>query len=105
MKCRHLLSAAVLTTTMPIAAEAAVIPTNFGIGADAEVRDHQPTTNFGASTELATRIVDNFPQGHANDGNDRFSAIYMRFDLTGGETMALPPNPTAALRLTFRNTN
>jgi hypothetical protein len=53
------------------------IPTNVGNGADAEVRDHQPTTNFGASTELASRIVDNFPTG-ASDGNDRCSAIYTR---------------------------
>ena len=34
-----------------------------GLGADAEVRDHQPATNFGASTELATRILDNFAAG------------------------------------------
>ena len=88
---------------VPAAGSAAtVIPTSFGIGADAEVRDHQPTTNFGASTELATRIVDNFPGGHANDGSDRFSAMYMKFDLTGS---SLPAGQPAQVRMTYRNTN
>jgi hypothetical protein len=77
------------------------IPTNVGNGADAEVRDHQPTTNFGASTELATRIVNNFPAG-ASDGNDRCSAMYTRFDLAG---QTIPANFTAAFRLTLRNSN
>src|SRR5688500_12326516 len=87
----------------PVVANAAtVIPTSFGIGADAEVRDHQPTTNFGASTELATRIVDNFPVGHANDGSDRFSAMYLKFDIT--VQTALPGQGTS-VRLTYRNTN
>ena len=80
----------------------AVIPTSFGIGADAEVRDHQPATNFGASTELATRIVDNFPFGNASDSTDRFSAMYLKFDLTGS---TLPAGEQAQLRLTYRNTN
>jgi hypothetical protein len=84
------------------AANAAAIPTNFGVGADAEVRDHQPTTNFGASTELATRIVDNLPGGHANDGGDRFSAMYLKFDLTGA---TLGASDIARLRMTYRNTN
>jgi hypothetical protein len=95
-----ILAAAAAAWSSP--AQAVIIATSKGIGADAEVRDHQPTTNFGASTELATRIVDNFPLGHANDGSDRFSAMYLKFDLTG-----LPPTPvpTTKVRLTYRNTN
>jgi hypothetical protein len=83
-------------------ADAVIIATSQGIGADAEVRDHQPSTNFGASTELASRIVDNFPAGHATDGNDRFSAMYLKFDITG--QTALPAQQTS-VRLTYRNTN
>lgn len=83
-------------------ASAVIIPTSKGIGADAEVRDHQPTTNFGGGTELASRIVDNFPVAHANDGSDRFSAMYLKFDITG--QTALPGQKTS-LRLTYRNTN
>jgi hypothetical protein len=81
---------------------AAIIATSKGLGADAEVRDHQPTTNFGASTELATRIVDNFPLGHASDGSDRFSAMYLKFDITGQTAL---PNQKTSVRLTYRNTN
>ncbi len=80
------------------------IATSKGIGADAEVRDHQPTTNFGSSTELATRIVDNFPVGNTSDGSDRFSAMYLKFDITGLAAPATPSNSTS-VRLTFRNTN
>ena len=83
-------------------ATGAIIATSKGIGADAEVRDHQPLTNLGASTELATRIVDNFPLGNASDGNDRFSAMYLKFDITG--QTALPAQQTS-VRLTYRNTN
>ena len=92
-----------LVAIAPVGAvSAAVIPTSFGVGADAEVRDHQPLTNFGASTELASRIVDNFPFGHASDGTDRFSAMYMKFDLTGS---TLPAGEQAQVRMTYRNTN
>jgi hypothetical protein len=83
-------------------AEAGVIATSKGIGADAEVRDHQALTNFGGSTELATRIVDNFPVGHALDGGDRFSAMYLKFDLSGETTF---PGMKSFVRLTYRNTN
>jgi hypothetical protein len=89
-------------TAYAVQVSAAVIATSKGIGADAEVRDHQPTTNFGASTELASRIVDNFPFGHANDGNDRFSAMYLKFDITGQTAL---PNQKTSVRLTYRNTN
>src|SRR5262245_55935100 len=83
-------------------ASAVVIATSKGAGADAEVRDHQSTTNFGASTELGTRIVDNFPIGNTGDGNDRFSAMYLKFDITGQVAL---PSQTTSVRLTYRNTN
>ena len=95
----------VLTTLIffPLAkaAHAVVIATSKGNGADAEVRDHQPTTNFGASTELATRILDNSAPG-ASDSLDRFSAMYMKFDLTAQTSI---PNQTTSVRLTYRNSN
>jgi hypothetical protein len=93
---------AVLTILMPAtSARAVVIATSKGIGADAEVRDHTPSTNLGASTEMATRIVDNFPAG-ASDGTDRFSAMYMKFDIAGQSAFA---NQTTSVRLTYRNSN
>lgn len=85
------------------AARADWIPTNFGTGADAEIRDHQPSTNFGASTEIATRILNAQPPG-GTDVTDRFSAMYTRFDLSG-VPLPLPAQFSAAFRLTFRNTN
>jgi hypothetical protein len=101
--CRILMIALALTIALPLApaASAVVIATSKGAGADAEVRDHQPTTNLGASIELATRILDNFPAG-ASDGNDRFSAMYMKFDITGQTAFA---NQTTSVRLTYRNSN
>jgi hypothetical protein len=77
------------------------IATSKGVGADAEVRDHQPSTNFGASTELASRILDNVPAGDAIDGNDRFSAMYLKFDITGQSY----PAAGTLVRLTYRNNN
>jgi hypothetical protein len=83
------------------AASAVVIATSKGAGADAEVRDHQPAMNLGVATELATRILDNVPPG-ASDINDRFSAMYMKFDITGQTAFA---NQTTSVRLTYRNSN
>jgi hypothetical protein len=60
-----------------------VRPTNFGVGADAEVRESQPTTNRGTSSELATRVRNDFPLGDPNDGSDHNSAMYLKFDLSG----------------------
>ena len=82
--CYTCVIAIAISIAFPLApaASAVVIATSKGAGADAEVRDHQPATNLGASTELATRILDNFPAG-ASDVNDRFSAMYMKFDITG----------------------
>lgn len=78
------------------------IPTNDGTGADAEVRESSPTQNRGTSTEIATRVWNTYIAGHANDGNDRNSAIYTRFDLTGA---ADPATIETAFRLTYRNNN
>jgi hypothetical protein len=82
-------------------ARAVVIATSKGSGADAEVRDHQPATNLGTSTELATRILDNSAPG-ASDLNDRFSAMYLKFDITGQTAFA---NQTTSVRLSYRNSN
>ncbi len=94
---------AVFATCMPLVADAKiVIPTNFGVGADAEVRDHQPTTNFGASTELASRVQSLLPLGDPNDGSDRHSAMYLKFDLSG----LTPADAVGArVQLTYRNNN
>jgi hypothetical protein len=78
------------------------IPTNFGIGADAEVRESNPTQNRGDSTEIAVRVRNEFIAGDANDGGDRNSAIYTKFDLSG----IVVPNPLmTAFRMSYRNNN
>ena len=87
---------------MAATAQAVIIPTSFGVGADAEVREEAPLANRGASNEIASRIIDNLPAGHVNDGNDRTSLIYLKFDLTG---QGLLNGGTTALRMTYRNTN
>jgi hypothetical protein len=87
---------------MAATAQAVIIPTSFGVGADAEVREEAPTTNRGASNEIASRIIDNFPTGHLSDGNDRNSLIYLKFDVTGQPLLGA--NKTK-VRLTYRNTN
>jgi hypothetical protein len=101
--CRTSIIALAIAISFPLApaASAVVIATSKGAGADAEVRDHQPATNLGASTELATRILDNYPPG-ASDLNDRFSAMYMKFDITGQTAFA---NQSTSVRLTYRNSN
>jgi hypothetical protein len=96
---------------------AILIPTNQN-GADAEVREDadnhmRPNTdpawgpvgaprglNRGTNGELASRIKDTV----ANAANDRTSAMYMKFDISG-ITQADLDNNVAALRLTVRNTN
>lgn len=44
------LGCALVSLSFTRAAQADWVPTNVGNGADAEVRDHQPDTNFGSST-------------------------------------------------------
>jgi hypothetical protein len=97
----RLLVAVSATLILANSARAVVIATSKGSGADAEIRDFQPTTNLGSSTELATRIIDNSPPG-ASDSTDRFSAMYLKFDITGQTAFA---NQTTAVRLTYRNSN
>lgn len=79
-----------------------VRPTNFGVGADAEVREEAPTTNRGASNELASRVQSLLPLGDPNDGSDRNSVMYLKFDLSG-----LTPADAVGTRvqLTARNNN
>lgn len=84
------------------ASNAVVITTNMGLGADAEVRESNPTQNRGASTELATRAADSYAGGAANDGTDRNSVMYLQFDLSG---LASGDAANAILRLTYRNNN
>jgi len=79
-----------------------VIPTNRGIGADAEIRESQPTTNFGTSTGLGTRVRNDFPLGDPNDGNDRNSVMYLKFDLSG---LAPADAVDAIVGLTYRNSD
>jgi hypothetical protein len=78
------------------------IPTNSGSGADAEVRESNPTQNRGDSTEIASRVRNESPLGDVNDGSDRNSAIYTKFDLSGIE---VPTPLTTAFRMTYRNNN
>jgi hypothetical protein len=78
------------------------LPTNVGIGADAEVRESNPTQNRGASTEIASRVKNDSISGNANDGNDRNSAIYTKFDITG---QAMPDDGHTAFRMSYRNNN
>ncbi|MCA9258473.1 MAG: hypothetical protein KDA61_04700 [Planctomycetales bacterium] len=76
--------------------------TNYGLGADSEVREFRPTENNGAATELATRVINAFALGDGSDGNDRNSVMYVQFDL---ENITAADTTDAVLRLTFRNSN
>jgi hypothetical protein len=78
------------------------LPTNTGIGADAEVREFQPVNNFGASTEIAMRVRNDAIAGNPDDGSDRNSAIYTKFDITG---QAMPADGHTAFRMSYRNNN
>lgn len=92
-----LVSASIAAPTVPIQ-----IPTNFGNGADCEVRESNPLQNRGTSTEIASRVRNDFVAGDASDSGDRQSLIYTRFDLSGS---TLPASYATAFRLTFRNNN
>ena len=101
MRCRWFF-VGVLAAAFSPAAYAEWIPTNKGIGADAEVREFAPTTNLGASTEIASRVRNDFIAGNASDGSDRNSAIYTKFDLSDVE---LPSDLHTAFRMSYRNNN
>lgn len=93
--------AALMSLSVP-AANAVIITTNMGNGADAEVRESNPDQNRGTSTELATRAADRYESGSPNDGSDRNSAFYLQFDLSG---LVSGDAAGAVLRLTYRNNN
>lgn len=80
------------TVVAPQVAFATWIPTNFGNGADVELRESAPTDNRGASTELGVRVAPGF----------RNSALLLRFDLS---EITAAPDLESALRLTYRNSN
>jgi hypothetical protein len=70
------------------------------MGADAEVRESNPTQNRGDSTEIASRVRNDSIAGSPNDGADRNSVIYTMFDLSG---TAIPTDFVTAFRMTYRN--
>ncbi len=100
MRCSQLIAALFTAALIAPAARGNWIPTNFGVGADAEVRESAPTTNRGSNTELGSRVQNNFTLGSPSDGNDRNSAIYTKFDLTA---VLLPPTGETAFRMSYRN--
>jgi hypothetical protein len=103
MSCRHLLSTLLATALIaPVAHGGFFTPTNYGTGADAEVRESAPTSNRGTSTEIASRIANNFIAGNPSDGNDRNSSIYVKIDLTDRQ---MPSDGHTAFRMTYRNNN
>ena len=108
---------------------AIVIPTNLGAGGDAEVRedtdsDMRPNTDplwgpvgaprgrnrggvigetvaIAGGMELASRIKD----ATAAPANDRTSAMYLKFDISGLTQTDLDNHDLAVLRLSVRNAN
>lgn len=77
-------------------------PTNFGIGADAEVRDWQPFSNFGFAPELAVRILNANPGSEPSNTSDRNDLMFMRIDLSG---ITLADVPGAIFRLSYGKDN
>ena len=100
MKTRYAPALFVASAIFTSSVHAVWIPTNQGIGADAEVRESAPTENRGSNTELASRVKNEVPLGNSIDGQDRNSAIYVKFDLAG---VSMPTNLETAFRLTYRN--
>ncbi len=102
MRSTLIVLSALAAAAVSTSSNAAWIPTNIGVGADAEVRESNPTQNRGDSTEIASRVKNDSTKGDANDGSDRNSAIYVRIDLTGH---VLPADGHTAFRMTYRNNN
>lgn len=103
MSCTRLFSLLLAGAFCAPAMSAAIwVPTNYGNGADAEVRESNPTQNRGTSTEIASRIKNAVPSGDPADGNDRNSLIYVKIDLTNAE---MPADGKTAFRMTYRNNN
>lgn len=80
------------------------VPTNYGNGADAEVREAFFDVNYGINPngELATRINNTRPAGDPNDSGDRNSLMYVKIDLTG---YGMPADGKTAFRMTYFNSN
>lgn len=78
------------------------LPTNLGSGADAEVRESDPTQNRGLSTELGTRVIDRGAPGGPGESSDRNSVIYLQFDLSAIDAFT---TAGSTLRMTLRNSN
>lgn len=78
------------------------VPTNRGVGADAEIRESNINQNRGDSTEIASRVRNDFIAGDENDGSDRNSAIYTKFDVSD---LTFPTSGETAFRMSYRNNN
>ncbi|QDV74419.1 hypothetical protein [Botrimarina mediterranea] len=103
MRCTRLFSLFLAGAFCAPALSASIwVPTNYGNGADAEVRESAPTQNRGTSTEIASRIKNTAPQGDPGDGGDRNSLIYVKIDLTNAQ---MPGDGKTAFRMTYRNNN
>lgn len=105
MRCTLLTSLLSLAVLCASATAAPIwVPTNFGAGADAEVRESNPTQNRGTSTEIASRIKNavNATVDPGADGGDRNSLIYVKIDLTNAQ---MPADGKTAFRMTYRNSS
>lgn len=102
MKARLVPSALLLALACQSAkAELIERPTNYGIGADAEVRDWDFNNTLGFASELAVRIIDSQPTGAPQQG-DRNDLMYIRIDL---EDITLADVPGAIFRLSYGKDN
>ena len=102
VRAARVLSVTLLIGVFALPARADWIPTNTGVGADVEIRESAPVDNRGSSTEIASRVKNDFIAGNANDGGDRNSAIYTKFDLS--EVVLTGPVQTS-FEMTYRNNN
>ncbi len=105
-KFLSLLTATTIVVVGNTASAVLVIPTNYGLGADVEVKEEDPigTQNGqrGANNELGTRIR-NAGASPTDDPADRNSFFYLQFDLT--QLNPASDVSDATLRLTYRLTN
>lgn len=93
---------AVLLAPTLVSATVIERPTNFGIGADAEVRDWEPITKFGFAPELAVRILNVSETDTPLPNNDRNDLMYIKIDLSG---LTLANVPGAIFRLSYAKDN
>lgn len=85
---KALLIAALAATAVP--AQAAIVTTDFGLGADAHIVSNDVNSNFGASTQIAVK------RDAGSPGVNRLG--YIRFDLSGLDDGDIT---SAVLSLTF----